>query len=130
MSRTLVITSDPVAWVLARLPDLIDRVPDLVGFHAGHSIEPGVTPDRFIRVSLLGETEFEATGLIEADIRLQIWASGDQRRQSVARQLLAHMRASMRAQVVAWPLDLPDPTDPTILLTQIVVSVLTNPGSA
>lgn len=124
-SRRLVVTTDPVGWVLDQLPAILDRVPDLQGFRVGHTIDPDVTPDRHIGVSLLGETEYHTTGLIEADIRLQIWAPGDQFRQSAARQLMAHMRASMRAQVVTGPVDLPDPVDQSIMLTQIVVSVLT-----
>lgn len=124
MSRRLVITGDPVAAVLSILPSVMARIPGLEDFTVGASIEPGATPDRFIRVTSLGELEYGATGLIEADIRIQIWAQGDELRQSLARQLMAHLRASARAQVVTGPVNLPDPVDPTTLLTQFTVSLL------
>lgn len=124
MSRTLVITGDPTAAILGLLPGIIARVPDLTGFTVGTEIPPGVTPERFIRVGLVGELEYEATGIVEADLRIQIWVTGDEFRQSVARQLMAHLRASARTRTVSGPVNLPDPVNPTTLLTQFTVSLL------
>lgn len=124
MSRGLVVTGDPVAVMMSALPRIIARVPDLSGFEFGTQIPAGVTPKRFIRIDPVGEVEYEATGLTEADVRIQVWASGSEFRQSVARQLMAHLRAVMRAQVVTGPVNLPDPTNPTTQLTQFVVSLL------
>lgn len=124
MSRALVVTGDPTAAILGLLPAIIARVPDLAGFTVGATIPPGVTPERFIRVDSVGELEYEATGLTEADLRVQVWAAGDEFRQSVARQLMAHLRASARAQTVSGPVNLPDPVNSTTLLTQFTVSLL------
>jgi len=124
VSRRFVVTGDPIAVVTQALPGIIARVPDLAGFEFGTQIPAGVTPKRFIRVGLVGEVEYEATGLTEADIRVQVWAEGDELRQSVSRQLMAHLRARLRAQVVTGPVNLPDPVDTATLLTQFVVSIL------
>lgn len=121
--RPLVVPANPIPVVLAFLDELIERVPDLEGFTAGTHIEPDVTPSRFVRVRVLGDVEVARGGLTEVDVQLQVWAQGDQFRYSIATQLLAHLRAGLRAYTVTGPVDLPDPVDNTILLTQIVVGV-------
>lgn len=123
MRRPLVVTGDPTQLVLDYLDRLTGQVPDLTGFTVDTMIPAGVTPREFIRVRVLGQTEIARGGLTEADVQVQVWAAGDQRRRSIAHQLLAHLRAGLRTTTITGPVDLPDRVDETVQLTQIVVGL-------
>ena len=105
--------------------DLVTRVPDLAGFTVGGTqLQEGVTPDKHIRIMVVGSSDYERVG-DRTSLRFQVWRTGTEKaRNSVANQVLAHARASLYGRKESGPVTLPDPADKTKHLTQFEVSVL------
>lgn len=126
---TVLIPRDPVAYVVAWVMDLRDRtvgpIAELAGFTvSGDSLEPGVTPTRHIRVSLVGNEDYQRIG-DRYSVRLQVWRDGTNvERNQIANLLLGLARAKLMARKETGPIPMPDPANPAVTLSQMEISVL------
>ena len=126
---TVLIPQDPVAHVVAWILDLRDRpvapIAELAGFTvSGDSLEPGVTPTRHIRVSLIASDDYQRIG-DRHSVRLQLWREGTNvERNQVAALLLGLARAKLMARKENGPIPMPDPANPAVTLSQMELSVL------
>ena len=58
-------------------------------------------------------------------MRCQIWhEQGRQQRLAAASELLAWARATLHARRESGPIDMPDPADGSVELTQIVIGII------
>lgn len=107
-------------WLRPLLPSI------LPGWTAGVSIQPGVTPAKFILVKQIGGTE---RNVIADDFTVALQFFGpngvtdDYDRTRAARIATAHARRDLGARRRGI-IPLPDPTDPARSITQATVTVL------
>lgn len=120
------IPQDGMAYVTEWLTDyLIPLLPSLSGFKVGGTyLEPGVTPDKYIRITVSGNADYQRVG-DRMSFRVQVWRDGsDRERNKIANEILAFMRAKLAGRKESGPFDAPDPADSTKHLSQFEVSVL------
>ena len=122
---SIVVPVDPIDLVVTWLKTLVTQVPDLAGLSVGGTmLTPGVTPDNYIRVMIVGNSDYHRVG-DRVSVRIQVWKSGtEKRRNSITNQILAHTRAKLAGRKEAGPFSIPDQADPTKYLTQFEVSIL------
>ena len=99
--------------------------PSMAGFTTGGTyLKPGVTPDKYVRVMLVGGQDYQRVG-DRYSVRFQIWRAGSEKeRNAIAREILAYARAKLAGRLEAGPYSVPDPADSTKHLTQFEVSIL------
>jgi hypothetical protein len=104
------------------------EVPGVSGWSVGTTIKPGTTPANAIRVRTVGGVEEQRVAdRPRLDVRL--WGDGSYLTEGTvkrnARAVLARLRRDFRAIVVADPVALPDPVDPTRTHVMFTVELLT-----
>ena len=122
---TLVMPVDPIEYATNWLEGLKTRVTDIADYTIGGTqLAPGVTPEKHIRVMVVGNQDYHRVG-DRVSLRFQVWRSGTEKaRTAIANQLLAHARASLGGRKEAGPFSVPDQADPTKHLSQFEVSIL------
>lgn len=94
----------------------------------GTTVTPGVTPQWFIQVRMIGGDD-EQRVATRPLVDLRVWADGtsatEATRSLAARTLLGHLQSSLRCGVFALPVPLPDPADPSKIHTLFTVQLLT-----
>lgn len=104
------------------------EVAEVQGWSVGTTIKPGTTPANAIRVRTIGGAEEQRVAdRPRLDVRLwgdgSYLTEGDVKR--AARKVLARIRRDFRATVIADPIPLPDPADPTRTHVLFTVELLT-----
>jgi len=120
------IPQDPLQLITDWLREyLIPLLPSLSGFTTGGTyLKPGVTPDRYIRVMLVGNQDYQRVG-DRVSVRIQVWRAGtEHERNMIANEILAFLRAKLAGRKEAGPFSVPDPADSTKHLSQFEVSLL------
>lgn len=122
----VLIPQDPQGVVVDWLRDyLIPHLPSLEGFTVGGTyLKPGITPNKYIRVMVVGNAEYQRVG-DRTSVRIQIWRQGSEKeRNAIAREILAFMRAKLAGRLEAGPFSVQDPADSNQHLAQFEVSLL------
>ena len=124
MASPLVTPQDPLTVVGPLLDDLLVRLPQYEGFEWGDDVPDQTTPTRFIRVDEVGRMDLDRALVTEHEVRFQVWFDGTpQQRVSLANQLLAQLRAKLRARRQSGPITITDPANDLVSLSQFVVSI-------
>lgn len=121
----IVVPVDPIDLVVKLLNQEVMPILGYAGMKAGGPrLTPGVTPNNYVRVSVVGNQDYHRVGDRVA-IRVQVWKSGpDSTRNKVANELIAQLRARLVGRKDAGPISLPDQATPTTYLTQFEMTIL------
>lgn len=120
----IVVMQDVDQFMVDYLNGLLPTLTQMVGYKVGTKIPAGVTPKLFVQVRKIGGDE-EQRVAERARIDIRVWddnqPGSDAARMRNARILLAHMRRDLGCRVMAVPVNLPDPADPTVLHTLFTI---------
>lgn len=120
----VVVMQDAEQFTIDYLQGLLPGLSQLAGYKVGTKVTPGTTPRMFVQVRKIGGDE-EQRVAERARIDIRVWddnqPGSDAARMRNARILLAHMRRDLGCRVMAVPVNLPDPADPTVLHTLFTI---------
>lgn len=115
---------DAELFVVEHVRGLVGSVTALSGLTVGTKVEPGKTPKMFVQVRKIGGDEVQRVAE-RPRVDLRVWGDnqpgGDHHRMQLTRTLLAHIRRDLGCRVMAVPVNLPDPADPTIQHTLMTI---------
>lgn len=115
---------DAELFMVEHVRGLIASVSALSGLRVGTKVAPASTPRMYVQVRKIGGSEVERVAE-RPRIDLRVWGDnqpgGDHFRMQLARTLLAHIRRDLGCRVMAVPVNLPDPADPTIQHTLMTI---------
>lgn len=105
-----------------------EEISELDGWSVGTTVKPGQTPTNALRVRVVGGVDEQVVAdRPRLDVRL--WGDGSYLTEvtlkRAARKLLARLRRDFRCTIVANPVPLPDPADPTKTHVLFTVELLT-----
>jgi hypothetical protein len=115
MTRPLVVMKDAEQVVVNYLRSVIGTDSNLTGYTVGTKVASGMTPKMFLQVRKIGGDRFQRIAeRPRLDVRVWDQAGADFKRMQTARRALAHLCTDLGCAVMAEPVNLPDPADPTI----------------